>query len=253
MRRAAQTAITILFWSSHAIACSYAFPKYNVSASFQVKMALEGRLLPGAWVSLERHVNGEPYLVMVAEKVTDTRGRASFDHLEPGEYFVNARYLSMWSAAELTASAKGSRRREIDLSIPKVNAIEARRLGGTATVPVQLVTSAGKKEKAWYGLEGAKVEVRSFATKQLVATEMLGAEALFEVLGAAPGLYEITFSEPEGSYQETFRHYPTARSVGRGDRIEGAVIVRVDPNAPRETLSLHLTETGCGLEDDWPY
>ena len=211
---------------SQAFACSYFPPTYTVGTNFVVKVSsLEGATYPGVRVILVRKHRVSKFVL------TDERGTARFENVEPGDYSIEIDQLGIagWDTAGLkvvdssnkrASDKQGAEKQEIQLHWPSSEILQASELkgiflaGGTAkpiaTASLHLV----------HGLDGS-LESR-------LLTDETGR---FDLGSPEPGLYFIKVdSALPGPWEP---------------RGEIPVVVKA---ASKRELVVALGESSCGLE-----
>ncbi len=213
--------LLFLVLSLPAFACSYFPPTYTVGKNFVVKVSsLEGATYPGVRVILVREHRVSKFAL------TDEKGSARFENVEPGDYSLEIDQLGVagWDTAGLIVVDGSNQQRpekqEIQLHWPSSEVLQASELkgtflaGGTAkpigTTSLQLV----------HGLNGS-LESR-------LLTDETGR---FDLGSSEPGLYFIKLEPALSGPWEP----------------RGTIPVVVKPGSKRE-LVVALAESSCGLE-----
>jgi len=214
--------LAMLGLASPCLACVMMMPAsraVHVGPTFRIQVEDRGRPVPG--LSLQLQASG-----FSANRVTDERGFAEFDGLDPELYTLRAEHdVGAWPVTPLLVETAQPSGITVPVAWPSIPPVVIRSLRGA----LHLQNPPG--DQPWPELLVSLIDSASGKSLRSTSTTQSGA---FDFGDIAPGIYFLQL-------QPSNLKYPDGTSPS------GLIAISVEPGAQAEHAEIDLMESDCGL------
>jgi hypothetical protein len=228
------TAGVLLFLGSVGLAdaCSVSLSTVRVSPNFRVMVQHGTVPIPDISVEIYDKADleksqGETDWKPILTLLTGQDGAAGVHNLAPGSYLVQTRGPGAGSAVYARVLAKGHKTsNEISLEWP---------FSWRGILKIRTLAGELASNNPWTPFQNIHMELWTAGATTPLAVEDTGVEGHFHFNEAKPGIYILRIRGQQ-------------KGVGDQWQVKGDITIELSPSADLpDSLSLHLSETSCGL------